>query len=375
MASSASKKKAAAAKKTVARKSSTSTARAKTKVAKRGMKTVKAPASRAKKPPRTAAKKRAMRPKSAPPGGTRPSRRAVFIDVENTSSEVELLRVLDSLSIDRAAQETELSAVGNWRTVGQRMGRRLAGLGARLVHSAPATGVRDWSDLWIAVAAGCWLGTALPGDCLDIVSDDRAFDAVGDAAAARGVSFHRISHRTLQPVAEPAEEVEPSRRRGRRSRRRRPKLTSRPAVSAEESQSSAPPVPAAAPESGTNEEAHAASHAQIVAVLTRLTGGSAERWVNLDVLATALKAEGFTRPPASPRLVTRLRKLKDLEVSPNGMVRLTQEQALPEAGTTEEAAAAPPSPRRRPRRRGGRGRSRSAPAPDQDQPQLPQESS
>ena len=35
--------------------------------------------------------------------------------------------------------------------------------GAHLVHSAPSTGVRDWSDLRIAVAAGIWLAAARPG--------------------------------------------------------------------------------------------------------------------------------------------------------------------------------------------------------------------
>ena len=48
------------------------------------------------------------------------------------------------------------------------------------MHSAPSTGVRDWSDLRIAVAAGIWLAAARPGDVIEIVSDDRAFDAVGD---------------------------------------------------------------------------------------------------------------------------------------------------------------------------------------------------
>ncbi len=104
--------------------------------------------------------------------------------------------VLASLNIDFAAQPTELTAVGNWRSVGQRLGQQLAGLGARLLHSAPVAGVKDWSDLWIAVAAGCWLGRAAPGDTLEIVSDDRAFDAVGDKAAALGVAFRRVSCRT-----------------------------------------------------------------------------------------------------------------------------------------------------------------------------------
>ena len=122
--------------------------------------------------------------------------RAIFVDVENTSSENTLLPVLVSLNIDFGAQPTELRAIGNWRSVGQRLGDRLANMGALLLHSAPVSGVKDWSDLWIAAAAGCWLAKAAPGDTLEIVSDDRAFDAVGDAAAALGVTFRRVSCRS-----------------------------------------------------------------------------------------------------------------------------------------------------------------------------------
>jgi hypothetical protein len=58
-------------------------------------------------------------------------------------------------------------------------------------------GVPDWSDLRIAAAAGVWLGEARPGDRIEIVSDDRAFDAVGDVAAGLGVTFRRVSYRLL----------------------------------------------------------------------------------------------------------------------------------------------------------------------------------
>ena len=57
---------------------------------------------------------------------TRVPRRAIFIDVENTSSEDALGEVLEALQIDRAVQPTELTAVGNWRAVGQRLARHLA---------------------------------------------------------------------------------------------------------------------------------------------------------------------------------------------------------------------------------------------------------
>jgi hypothetical protein len=300
----------------------------------------------AKKPttPRKTVAKVAAEPVKLP-------RRAVFIDVENTSSESDLLKVLEHLKIDRTAQHTELTAAGNWRSVGARVARMLAGLGAHLVHSAPAPGVRDWSDLWIAVAAGRWLAGAAPGDSLDVVSDDRAFDAVGDAAAAAGVAFKRISYRSLPGGVHAAPQPSPRPRRSRRRRHHEAGRVPAPApVDAPLAASAPPRTPHAA-----DEAAHAASHEQIRTLLARLSDGS-DRWINLDILANALRAEGFTRPPGSPRLVTRLRKMKDVEVTPNGMVRLLGE--LPSI-PPESAPAAAPAARRRPRRRGGRGRRRS----------------
>jgi len=297
-------------------------------------------------------------------------RRAVFIDVENTSSEEDLTRVLDHLQLDRRAQPTELWALGNWKSVGVRVARMLAGLGAQLMHSAPSPGVRDWSDLRIAVAAGYWLATARAGDRLDIVSDDKAFDAVGDAAAMAGVVFVRTSYRTLHAAPRPvvAEETEPRRRRRRRGGRGRrgpggPSAEStvrRAAVPA--ARAPQPPRPAAPVTAApiTDEEHHTASHEQIREALERLTGGT-DRWVNLDLLANTLRNEGFMRPAGSPRLIVRLRRMKDVEVSPNGMIRLastvlpaeTVADAPPEAPAGADAA-----PVAAPKRRGGSRRPR-----------------
>lgn len=124
-------------------------------------------------------------------------RRAVFFDVENTSRAQHIDRVIRHLGLDDAGPPPEFVAVGNWRVISDDTARLLARHGARLVHSAPAAGVKDWSDLRIAVDAGVWLGEARPGDSLDIVSDDRAFDTVGDVAAALGVNFRRLSYRQL----------------------------------------------------------------------------------------------------------------------------------------------------------------------------------
>src|SRR5215470_11716511 len=167
----------------------------------------------------------AARVPPAAPARSRPTtRHAIFFDVENTSHPGHIERVIERIAIDHLGRSTEFYAVGNWRVIGHETARLLARHGAQLVHSAPSTGVRDWSDLRIAVSAGVWLAAARPGDMLEIVSDDRAFDAVGDVAAALGITFHRLTSRSLAGAA-PVESSRPAsggdrgRRRGRRGRR------------------------------------------------------------------------------------------------------------------------------------------------------------
>ena len=41
------------------------------------------------------------------------------------------------------------------------------------------------------------MASARAGDVVELVSDDRAFDAVGDVAASLGVEFRRLSFRRL----------------------------------------------------------------------------------------------------------------------------------------------------------------------------------
>lgn len=292
----------------------------------------------------------------------RPPHRMVFIDVENTSSEADLLRVLDELAIRDLGATCELTAIGNWRVVGQGLGRSLAARGAHLVHSAPAVRVSDWSDLWIAVHAGIWLGRAQPGDTLEIVSHDRAFDAVGDAATRLGVAFRRVTYRGQpSPAEREASQADGSasrtgRRRGGRGRRLPAAQPSRaPLPSAGAAAVSAAPRPlavvtpstsapvalAASPEGG---EPHSASHEQIRAIVTRLTAADPSLGVGLDRLTVALKTAGFQRPPGSPRLVTRLRRMSDLEVLPSGRVRLRDASAASgSAGHTHAHPARPPA--------------------------------
>jgi len=260
--------------------------------------------------------------------------------VENTSRPQHIARVIDYLSVDRLGRRTDFVAVGNWRVIGHDTARLLAGHGAQLLHSAPSVGVKDWSDLRIAVAAGVWLGTARPGDILEILSDDRAFDAVGDVATSLGISFRRLSYRGLtgvpretEPVAAAEPRAEPSSggryRRGRRGgyggRREMPiaRAAQQPAP-----QPAARPVVAAEP--------HTAPHDELLGVardLIRVAPGGA---VTLDTLANALKGRGFSRTPGSPRLITRLRRIRELTVSRSGHITLVDPHSTAQTPTEAE---------------------------------------
>jgi hypothetical protein len=275
----------------------------------------------------------ASRIPAAEPARPLPSaRRGIFFDVENSSRPEHVAAVLDHLQIDRASRLVDLVAMGNWKVASSDTARLLAQRGAQLVHSAPSTGVKDWSDLRIAVAAGVWLAAARPGDVVEIITDDQAFDAVGDVAAGLGVTFHRLSFRALAgmgllPTAPATSDQSRSGRgrgrgRGRRGRGgrgdARPDL--RPAVSH-------PPAhrPAAhhapAHHVAAAGAAHTAPAEEIRAVVDELLQTS-PMGVTLDALSNALKSRGFRRPPGSPRLITRLRNLKGIEVTRNGIVRL-----------------------------------------------------
>ena len=128
------------------------------------------------------------------------------------------------------------------------------------------------------------------------------------------------------------------------------------------------------------DEAHSAPHDELVTVVRELAERSPNGAVLIDNVARTLKSRGFSRPPGSPRLVTRLRRIKELSVSPTGMISLVPgaairaepapppeppvEEAVEAAADVEaapEAAAAPRRSRRR-SRRGGRRRRRASPA-------------
>ena len=267
----------------------------------------------------------------APPERPFPSsRRAIFFDVENTSRAAHIARVIEHLAVDRLGQRTDFVAVGNWRVIGHDTARLLARHGAHLVHSAPSVGVRDWSDLRIAVAAGVWLASARPGDVIEIVSDDRAFDAVGDVSASLGIAFRRLSFRALTGDGpRPAEVVErepvQAAGGGGRHARRRGRGGWRDRHAAPRSEAAAPsPAPARTHVVRQPvEEPHTAPHDELVTIVQDLIQKASGRVVTIDTLANALKSRGFSRPPGSPRLITRLRRIKELTVSRSGAITLT----------------------------------------------------
>ncbi len=264
-----------------------------------------------------------------PPPRPRPEqRRGIFFDVENTSRAQDIESVLRHLMIDRVGIETDFTAVGNWRVIGHETARLLAQNGAHLVHSAPSTGVRDWSDLRIAVAAGVWLAGARPGDMIDIVSDDQAFDAVGDVASSLGVTYRRLSYRAIRGHAHEAvvraatadgdgRSAHRGRGRGGRGRRRYGEAREAPRHLA--------PVPhrepAHAPIVEEDADAHTAPHDELIDVVRDLMR-TAPGGVTLDQLANALRERGFRRTPGSPRLITRLKRIKELDVNRSGLIRL-----------------------------------------------------
>jgi hypothetical protein len=361
-----------------------------------------------------------------------PTRRAIFFDVENTSRAEHIARVIDHLAVDRLGQRTEFFAVGNWKVIGPDTARLLSHHGAQLVHSAPVTGVRDWSDLRIAVTAGVWLAGARPGDVVEIVSNDRAFDAVGDVAAGLGIAFRRLSYQALPGLPAvtreaPSFDVDTADDRPRRRRRgrRRGGRTSPgappyaaashaphrpPAEHRRSADHPRPPEPVPVPEapraldelagllapppsapSGNGaepESPHTAPHDEIVAIVRDLIERTPSRRVSIDALANSLKMRGFRRTPGSPRLITRLRRIKEVHLSPAGIITLSPEYEAHDAeppiapvempSPAEEAVVSTPAedadedrqpdvtptgepieaaePPRDRRRRGGRGR-------------------
>jgi hypothetical protein len=82
----------------------------------------------------------------------------------------------------------------------------------------------------------------------------------------------------------------------------------------------APPPPRAP----AAEEPHTAPHDELLGIARELIRDSSSNAVTLDTLANALKARGFSRTPGSPRLITRLRRIRELAVSRSGHITLVE---------------------------------------------------
>jgi hypothetical protein len=67
----------------------------------------------------------------------------------------------------------------------------------------------------------------------------------------------------------------------------------------------------------------------VVSVVRRLIEASPRRSISIDAVANALKSRGFQRPAGSPRLVTRLRRIRELLVSPAGVITLAEDGGAP----------------------------------------------
>jgi hypothetical protein len=139
------------------------------------------------------------------------------------------------------------------------------------------------------------------------------------------------------------------------------------------------PAPSPAADTETS-AAHTAPHDEIIAVVHDLMDRAPGRAVTLDALANALKARGFSRTPGSPRLITRLRRIREITVNRAGVITLhPMDAAMPPESVPQETAVVgvenealpgdeqppldsapnvePPRPSRRRRsRRGGRRR-------------------
>ena len=74
---------------------------------------------------------------------------------------------------------------------------------------------------------------------------------------------------------------------------------------------------------------HTAPHDEIVTVVHELIGRGSDNAVSIDTLANALKSRGFRRPPGSPRLITRLRRIREITIDRAGRITLVDGAAPP----------------------------------------------
>ena len=97
-------------------------------------------------------------------------------------------------------------------------------------------------------------------------------------------------------------------------------------------------------------EPHTAPHDELVGIVRELLIRSRDGSVSIDTLANALKSRGFRRPPGSPRLITRLRRIREIAIDRSGRITLVGDAAAAPAPATPaappalEPPVAPPAP-------------------------------
>jgi len=99
-----------------------------------------------------------------------------------------------------------------------------------------------------------------------------------------------------------------------------------------------PAIAAAVVEDDAN--AHTAPHDELIDVVRDLMH-TAPGGVTLDQLANALRERGFRRTPGSPRLITRLKRIRDIDVNRNGLIRVGGEPVEAVPHHRHEVAPAP----------------------------------
>ena len=100
----------------------------------------------------------------------------------------------------------------------------------------------------------------------------------------------------------------------------------------------APPPPPVVAEPPAEHTSQTAPRDELIALVHDLMQRSPGRPLTLDTLANALKSRGFSRPPGSPRLITRLRRIKEIALSRTGVITLVSGQ---DAAVPEESDAVP----------------------------------
>ena len=125
-------------------------------------------------------------------GGAPTARHLLVVDVDESSGVDEIARLLADLEPRILRADTELLAVGDWRALVDEAAALLVRRGVRLVPSAPHLDRGSRRGVPIAVAIGLWLSGSAPGAALEILSEDHAFDTVGEVATSRGAIFRRL---------------------------------------------------------------------------------------------------------------------------------------------------------------------------------------